>query len=504
MEQVRHRSNFNQQQQIYENTPRELQAGPTFVSGCLEELQSYVERALPSSVYHQVFKPPRSFILEAGPDPLDYIFVFKNDDDTHGPKHWHYIGFGLSDIYGYGAACQADKINRDVNPSYAQSVEQLFDIYPDRSKISKDKMISGFGFELTMRVAFYNPDEEPPKWPASLMQALASFVFQSKNVYNDGDHTAWICPLDGNKDSQIQHLLMTLDPQLQETHTKLGGVKFIQLVGVCNEELQAAREWQTHGVLNIMKQRPDTGGEYLVTDMTRGASIFQLDPEYREKVETGIRENGSGMISLSCNHKYSAEMPYWFKEKPVQAQNDNLVLEIAEISMPGVTKGNFLTMSRDDSRQKQQDHHFPNERNPSRMSCGSESQLDLKNLEVVDRRRYISLYLLLPFEAFKILPIVMKGVLAHKRHFSYLSCRGDLFTTLIPPDATIDSMVSQESPYVRQGPLLQIYVSDELREQILQTITGDLSEGNELCLPKNYEWPDYKFHITVVDELKDD
>lgn len=469
-----------------------------------EELHNYVVRKYGELEPNKSMRPVKSYLNGCGEEALDYIYVYKNeeDEDRGVPGHWHYIGFGLSDIYGYGHACEVDKSFREKNPEYAK-FDPLLDIYPDRSKIEPDRMISGFGFELTMRVGFYSPDEEPPKWPGQLMQALAFFVFQSKNVFNDGDQTAWVCPLDGDQDSRVQHLLMTLDPQLQETETSLGKVKFIQLVGVCDEELQAAREWQTCGVLNMMRQRPDTGGRYLVTDMTRVASIFQIDPEFKEMVENGIRENGSGMIAFSCNHRYRGEKPDWLKEKlnddldELRSDDDQNMVPVKHIA--AVERGNFLTMSRDDSIQKQQDINYLYDRNPSRMSCGS--ILDLADIELADTRYPLSMYLLLPFEAFKILPIVLKGVLAHKRHFSYMSCRGDLTTTFIPENAQIESiLVSQNFPYVRKGPLLYIFISDELREKILEKIEDDLKEDHQLSLPKTYEWPDYKFYITVVNE----
>ena len=38
---------------------------------------------------------------------------------------------------------------------------------------------SGFGFELTFRLKRRHGEESPPIWPATLMQALARYVFQS-------------------------------------------------------------------------------------------------------------------------------------------------------------------------------------------------------------------------------------------------------------------------------------------------------------------------------------
>lgn len=510
-----------QQQQA---TTEHRQGGPTTLLTGLQELEEYVSQHYLNSPAPFRFLPPdrKSFILDGGSQPLDLILVYRNEEDLTRqiPQHWHYIGFGLSDIHGYGMSCRWDRFMR-LDPEYAARTEPLFEIYPNPNPIDPDRPIdlqkpihSGYGIELTMRVAFQSPEEEPPKWPASLMQALASFVFQSKNVYKDGDHTAWVCPLDG-ENSLIQHLLMTLDPQLGETNTRYGKVKYIQLVGVCDEELQAAREWRTHGILDMLRERSDFGGPYLVTDMSRYASIFILNPELRERVEKGIREQGSGMILLSCKHKYSGKAPDWLKEKQPHQQDqefssyhrENDENTVNQVS--GVERGSLLTMTRDDScRQDQQDNMLPQSRPPSRMSCGSESALHLENVELAPDRIYPSMYLLLPIEAFRILPIVLKGVLAHKRHFTYQSFRGDLATTFVPERCEnsgkeVQSLVHPECRYRKQGVWLQIFVSDDMREQILEKISEDIQKGSELQLPKSYEWPDYNFHITVVNDIED-
>ncbi|EPY82590.1 hypothetical protein CB1_000642048 [Camelus ferus] len=40
--------------------------------------------------------------LLGGPDPLDYVSMYRNvgSPSANIPEHWHYISFGLSDLYG--------------------------------------------------------------------------------------------------------------------------------------------------------------------------------------------------------------------------------------------------------------------------------------------------------------------------------------------------------------------------------------------------------------------
>lgn len=97
-----------------------------------------------------------------GQDPLDYISMYKNDGDVelNVPPHWHYVTFGLSDLHGDGRVHVTENIE---NP------EQR----------------SGMGFELTFRLlqqpSADSNDDLPPIWPASLLQQLARYVFQSGN-----------------------------------------------------------------------------------------------------------------------------------------------------------------------------------------------------------------------------------------------------------------------------------------------------------------------------------
>ena len=57
-----------------------------------------------------------------------------------------------------------------------------------------------------------------------------------------------------NSESRIQHMLMTEDPQLRTAQTPYGSVNFVQIVGICTEELQAAQHWNGSGVLEILRR----------------------------------------------------------------------------------------------------------------------------------------------------------------------------------------------------------------------------------------------------------
>ena len=66
-----------------------------------------------------------------GADPLDGISVYRSEQ---GGPHWHYVTYGFSDLYG------------DLDDSY--------DIAPEKP--------SGYGFEMTFRLARDEDEQEPP------------------------------------------------------------------------------------------------------------------------------------------------------------------------------------------------------------------------------------------------------------------------------------------------------------------------------------------------------
>jgi suppressor of fused-like protein len=190
------------------------------------------------------------------------------------PPHWHYISFGLSDLHGDGRV----------------------------HEISGPEGPSGFGFELTFRLKREDSDSSPPTWPAELMQGLARYVFQTGNILCPGDHVSWHVPLD-NGESRLQHMLMAEDPQMSPVVSQCGKTQFVQIVGVCLEELKAAQQWNGPGVLELLMKHTVSGGMWLVTDMRRGESIFELDPSFQQAVEDGLHRDGSDLtgVSGSCS-----------------------------------------------------------------------------------------------------------------------------------------------------------------------------------------------------------
>ncbi|XP_019877711.1 suppressor of fused homolog isoform X2 [Aethina tumida] len=390
----------------------------------LESLYSLCRKIYPGQVNPLQVTALLKYWL-GGPDPLDYISMYANPGDPQEniPPHWHYISFGLSDLHGDG------RVHEPSGPEDS----------------------SGFGFELTFRLKREPEETAPPTWPATLMQSLAKYVFHSGNTLCSGDHVSWHCALD-NSESRIQHMLMTTDLQLRTAHTPFGTVQFIQIVGICFDELKATQQWNGAGVLDIISRIPAAGGPWHVTDMRRGESIFELDPNAHDEVERGFELEGSNLSGVSARCSWSEPDP----ARPDKSDCEGRLND----------EENFNSKSLQESTEL----------------------LHVKKLEGV--------HLIFNLEAGSLLPLAIRGRVKHGRHFTFKSVLGETAITLVANSVT-GTLVDQEHPFVAQGSWLQVLIPDDLAQDMAATFQV-LASPEALSLPKQFAWPDRKLSITIV------
>ncbi|XP_051507498.1 suppressor of fused homolog isoform X4 [Myxocyprinus asiaticus] len=406
-----------------------------------------------------------------GPDPLDYISMYRNvgcpGQDI--PEHWHYVSLGLSDLYGDN---RVHEFTGQEGPS-------------------------GFGFELTFRLKREAGETAPPTWPAELMQGLARYVFQSENTFCSGDHISWHSPLD-NSESRIQHMLLTEDPQMQAVQTPFGHVSFLQIVGICTEELQAAQQWNGQGILDLLRGVHIAGGPWLITDMRRGETIFDIDPHLQERVDKGIETDGSNLSGVS------AKCAWDDLSRPPEDEDDSRSICIG--SQPRRLSDKDTEQIREALRKgleinsksvlppissQRHSHDRPHRKD----SLESESSAAIVPHELVRTRQLESVHLKFNQESGTLLPLCLRGRLLHGRHFTYKSINGDTAITFVSTGVE-GAFATEEHPYAAHGPWLQILLTEELVEQMLADIQ-DLS-SHESKLPKEYSWPDKKLKISVL------
>nr|XP_002129739.1 suppressor of fused homolog [Ciona intestinalis] len=390
-----------------------------------------------------------------GPDPLDYVSMYynKGDPERNIPEHWHYITFGFSDLHGDGR----------VHPT------------------SNSDGPSGFGFELTMRLKREPGESGPPTWPAELLQALARYVFQSENALYSGDHVSWHAPLD-NCESRLQHMLMTDDAQLPMVTTPIGSVNFIQVVGVCTEELQAAQQWNGPGVIELLKTIPLAGGPWLVTDMRRGETIFEIDPSLQESVDEGIRQNGSNLsgVSAKCTWIESTDAMYGENGDELHLPpkiSEEVSNQIKDALLEGLGRAKHQAL--------------PSV--PSRELVSRENDVPH---EMVYTRTLDAVHLKFNLEAGSLLALACKGRVLHGRHFTFKSVNGDTAVTFVATGVE-GAFVNERNPYAARGPWLQVLVTEDLAYELIRDLE-ELTSIDTAQLPKSYRWPRKRLEVSIL------
>ncbi len=194
-----------------------------------------------------------------GPDPLGGISAWRRTDPV---PHWHFVTYGFSELY---------------------------------AKESDDPAVSGYGFELTFRLAIEpgsaeaaDADAEPPVWALNFLQNLARYVFQSGNVFRDGDWMTANGPIALGQATQICSMGFATDPELAEPlATPNGSVAFLQVVGLTLDEERAAKQWRTRNLLDVLAPHMPLW----VTDLARGSLL--ANPAVKQLVDEGSRRDGS-------------------------------------------------------------------------------------------------------------------------------------------------------------------------------------------------------------------
>lgn len=394
-----------------------------------------------------------------GPDPLDFISMFNNPGSPMEgiPSHWHYVSSGLSDLHGDG---RVHEVTRQDGPS-------------------------GFGFELTFRLKKQAGESSPPSWPAELLQSLARYIFQTDNTLQSGDHVSWHLPLDqtpstaGQYDcnpSHIQHMLMADDPQLPLITSPLGSVRFIQVVGICSEELQAAQHWNGPAVLDLLRSVPPAGGPWLITDLDRIESIFVINPNLQERVSSGIKKEGSNLsgVHAKCwwEENFINNSPGHHAGFPAGSSHDAMIVRDVAARfpvLPPINSGSALER---------------------RSACSSV-------LSEISRTRTLrGVHLRFGLEAAMLLPLAMRGRLNHGRHFTFHSSMSDMAITFLTPNVT-GSITDTDHKFAACGTWLQVLITEDFLQRLDKDV-DDLTRPNEIRLPREYRWPRYGMVISVL------
>lgn len=156
-----------------------------------------------------------------GNDPLDGVEIWKSDK---GCPHWLYVTYGFTDLY-------PDEDDDDNDPDVDDSADG-----------DGGDLVSGYGFELTFRLA-RGSEDEPPVWPVNLLQNLARYVFSSGNTFDSGHYLNANGPIALETDTRLTCLGFLTDPELGRIDTLNGSMVFLEAIGITEDELNGMMCW---------------------------------------------------------------------------------------------------------------------------------------------------------------------------------------------------------------------------------------------------------------------
>ncbi len=211
--------------------------------------------------------------------------------------HWHYVTYGFSEL-----------ISQETEESENQKV----------------------GFEVTFRLLAQpdDPPSRPPRWPVTMIQNLAHYVFQSGNLVTPGHYLDAQGPIAPKSKTQLKALLFTHDEQLPPIQLSFGRIQFVQAVGITADELRAIESWNADGMLGILRRSYPS----LVTDLARESVL--ADQKIAEEVAQRTRAEGSNSLGSFVSH---VELIPPDEDEPEETAYH--ILEIGAVAVPSLQIG---------------------------------------------------------------------------------------------------------------------------------------------------------------------
>ena len=249
------------------------------------------------------FENPHPLDL-GGDDPLDGISVYQRAEPI---PHWHYITYGFSELF---------------------------------VKASKNPAVSGFGFELTLRVAAERGDSEPPTWPLHLLQSLGRYVFRTGNGFHDGHRISTNGPISLGSPTDLTAVGFAFDPELPAIETPFGHVAFLQVIGLTADEEQLAQRWETRKLLQaLLPHMP-----LWITHLPRTSLLGE--PDVQAAVAEGVRKDGSlSAVIYADVLDIDEQLRFWRKPLIDIALGARQLQQLVELLPLRLPFGNTLTVA---------------------------------------------------------------------------------------------------------------------------------------------------------------
>jgi suppressor of fused len=149
------------------------------------------------------------------------------------------------------------------------------------------------GFEPTLRVRREATEAEPPEWPVEVLRNLGRYVLGTGNVIRPRDWMPLHKPMTWDVPTELTALVFTHDADLGPVDNDGIEVRFVQVVGVTDDELEAIKAWDVDRTLDLWRPRLP----HLVVDPGR-RSLLVSDTELAAAMADGARTEGSGSSAV--------------------------------------------------------------------------------------------------------------------------------------------------------------------------------------------------------------
>ncbi len=105
-------------------------------------------------------------------------------------------------------------------------------IHEGAATSADDPDVSGFGFELTLRVPRADGEERPPAWGVRLIQALGRYVLLSGEGFDSGHRADLGGPLVPGVATELRGIACVPDPALGKIATPFGTLLFLRRAAI--------------------------------------------------------------------------------------------------------------------------------------------------------------------------------------------------------------------------------------------------------------------------------
>ncbi len=216
--------------------------------------------------------------------PVESVACFR----VEGPApHWLFVTCGLTELY--------DK--QFMNPE-----------------------VSGFGFELTLRVPADDGDE-PPRWPMALLRNLALYVGMEGRPFAEGQHLNAHAPLALDVPCTLTAVCFVADPTMDTVVTPNGRMNFLQAFGLTDDELEAVMDGDGLDFIALIAQR----NPLFLCDP--GRISYLEDDEVALQIQDRIDSDGS-----TAEGSFAADLRF-------EEEEGELVIHLGAMHARALTRG---------------------------------------------------------------------------------------------------------------------------------------------------------------------